>query len=324
MCWPLTPPIPSSPPTARSSRAAEELKQPDTTLIDERTRRSYGRREAGAVAELARRVVRVIGTFKLGTDFANDGNAVMTDRNFVRFFPDRRSGGASLRRVDLGLVKLAKGADAEAVAATIRRDMGTDLDVFTRQQLREREMRFWQSRTPIGTIFTIGLVMGFVVGVVICYQILATDVRNNLPEYATLKAMGYGNSALVRVVTGQALWLSCLGFLPGLALSIVFYAVLEAWDGSTAPAGDRPGEPRTGGLCLGRDRADVSGLQSICHPQGVSRRSGGAVQMIESLAASKVTRTTDDDVTVRVSGLNHDFGEGGGEDPRPEGNRPRT
>ena len=44
--------------------------------------------------------------------------------------------------------------------------------------------------------FGAGVVLGFVVGMVICYQILTSDVADHLPEYATLKAIGYTNRYL--------------------------------------------------------------------------------------------------------------------------------
>jgi putative ABC transport system permease protein len=44
---------------------------------------------------------------------------------------------------------------------------------------------------PSAFIFGLGVAMGFIVGIVIVYQILYTDVSDHLAEYATLKAMGY-------------------------------------------------------------------------------------------------------------------------------------
>jgi putative ABC transport system permease protein len=50
--------------------------------------------------------------------------------------------------------------------------------------------------------------MGFTVGTVIVYQILYSDVTDHLPEYATLKAMGYKNSYLLIVVFQEAIILA--------------------------------------------------------------------------------------------------------------------
>jgi putative ABC transport system permease protein len=60
---------------------------------------------------------------------------------------------------------------------------------------------------------------------VIVYQILYADVSDHLAEYATLKAMGYGDSYLFGVVFKEALLLSVLGYIPGLAISQGLYVV---------------------------------------------------------------------------------------------------
>src|SRR6185436_14690873 len=69
-----------------------------------------------------------------------------------------------------------------------------------------------------------GLLIGFVVGSVIVYQILYTDVIDHLKEYATLKAIGYSDRFLFGVVLQQAVILSVLGFFPGcLAAGGIFF-----------------------------------------------------------------------------------------------------
>jgi len=65
--------------------------------------------------------------------------------------------------------------------------------------------------------------MGLVVGIVIVYQILFADIAGHLSEYATLKAMGYSNGYLSRVVLGAAVILAIIGFIPGLGLAVFLY-----------------------------------------------------------------------------------------------------
>jgi len=48
-----------------------------------------------------------------------------------------------------------------------------------------------------------GTLVGFVVGMLISYQVIYTDLADQLPQYATLKGMGYGTSYLVRIVFEQ-------------------------------------------------------------------------------------------------------------------------
>lgn len=65
--------------------------------------------------------------------------------------------------------------------------------------------------------------MGFLVGVVIVYQVLHSDIADHLPQYATLKAMGYGNGFLLLTLAQESLILAILGYLPGLFLSLLLY-----------------------------------------------------------------------------------------------------
>jgi putative ABC transport system permease protein len=65
--------------------------------------------------------------------------------------------------------------------------------------------------------------MGLMVGMVIVYQILFTDVCSHLRGYATLKALGFSHRYLQHVVLGEASILACLGFVPGLLLSAGLY-----------------------------------------------------------------------------------------------------
>ena len=56
------------------------------------------------------------------------------------------------------------------------------------------------------------------------YQILFSDVQDHLREYATLKAIGYSNMFLSRIVLSEAILLAFIGFLPGLAISLLVYS----------------------------------------------------------------------------------------------------
>jgi putative ABC transport system permease protein len=74
----------------------------------------------------------------------------------------------------------------------------------------------------------LGVIVGFIVGIVIVYQILHTEVSDQLPEYATLKAMGYTDRYLFSIVLQEALLLAILGFLPGMAASIGLYQIAQS------------------------------------------------------------------------------------------------
>jgi putative ABC transport system permease protein len=205
-----------------------DLKILDNILLDRKSKRAYGIVETGINRELSGHKVHVVATFQLGTDFTTDGNVIMSDVTFAHMFPDEVAPAETLNLVDVGVVRLAPDADVESVRRAVREVLPDDVNVFTKEEFGNQEKKYWQTATPVGFIFQFGLVMGFIVGAVICYQIISTDVSEHLPEYATLKAIGYHDLFLSSIVLRQTLWLSLLGFVPGLGLSWLLYRVLDA------------------------------------------------------------------------------------------------
>jgi putative ABC transport system permease protein len=168
----------------------------------------------------------VTGTFRLGTDFINDGTVIMSDHNYLKFLPDRTARPPHLNRVEVGVVRLAEGADLPAVQRYLQDALPDDVSVLTKEELVDLESRYWRANTPIGFIFSLGMVVGFAIGTIICYQILYTNVRNYLPQFATMKAMGFTNAFLVGVVLQQSLVLAVLGFIPGVGVAQVLFWVV--------------------------------------------------------------------------------------------------
>lgn len=211
-----------------------KLAERNTALYDVKNKPAYGV-DPGRLngqrdgLELSGQSLRIVGTFTLGTDFANDGNLVMSAANFARYFPAR--GGDPLDAVTLGLIRVERDANVETVVERLVAALPDDVAVYTKQQFIGREMAFWRRSTPIGYIFAVGTIMGFFVGVVICYQVIYADIAGHMREFATLKAMGYRSRYFVGVVLRQALYLSLLGFAPGLLASLLLYAVLAHYTG---------------------------------------------------------------------------------------------
>lgn len=208
-------------------RFRPELLRQDTAIFDVSSRPEFGPvKELIAsgrdITEINGRKVKLIGTFKMGTTFAADGNVVMSDLNFHRIFPSR-----SPDQIDLGFVMLAPDANIDAAQAALLRLVGDEVRVLTYEQLVRFEQAYWENSAPLGFIFGFGTLMGLIVGMVIVYQILFTDIGNNIPQYATLVAMGYSQSYLRNIVFASSIYLAVLGFLPGLALSTVLYEVAE-------------------------------------------------------------------------------------------------
>ncbi|MBD0269745.1 MAG: FtsX-like permease family protein [Cyanobacteria bacterium Co-bin8] len=211
------------------SAQLSQLQLPDTALIDLRAREEVGPKQAGVISELAKRQLRIVGTFSLGTDFASgNGNLIMSDQNFLRFFANRgpNEDERSFATADIGLIKVVPGTDVDRLVQTLQASLPNDVLVLAKDGPNgfvERERTYWQENTTIGFVFTLLTAMGFVVGIILVYQILYTDVADHWSEYATLKAMGYNNLFLLNVVLQEAIILSVLGFIPGFLVSALIY-----------------------------------------------------------------------------------------------------
>ena len=215
---------------------AGRLNEPGAVLVDTKSQSKYGfpplqNDLAGYQGELSGHKVRLVGQFELGRDFANDGNVIVSPANFATFFPSRAPDDDPLGIVDVGLIRVGNLANATAIRDRLNAELPPDVTVFTKPEFLERERTFWRTRTPVGAIFSVGVIIGFVVGVTICYQIIYSTVADHMPEFATLKAMGYTDRYFVQLVLRKAIYLSFLGFIPGAVISWWLYKALAAQTG---------------------------------------------------------------------------------------------
>lgn len=201
-----------------------QLKQLNQVLFDRSSRPEYGaiadglQKQGTLEAEVNRQMIRVVGLFTIGASFAADGNVIASDSTFLKLFPERQPD-----KIEVGLVQLQPGTDPQLVKAQLTTMLGTDVRILTPEEFANVEKHYWESQGAIGFIFGLGVTVGFIVGIVIVYQILYTDVANHLPEYATLKAMGYGDRYLLGVLLQEALILAILGYIPGFLISLGLY-----------------------------------------------------------------------------------------------------
>ncbi|MDF5727902.1 MAG: ABC transporter permease DevC [Rhizonema sp. PD38] len=159
--------------------------------------------------------VRVGGLFSLGASFGVDGNLIASDSTFFRIFPNTRP----LDMIDIGAITLKPGVDPQKLVETLRQSLPKDVLIFTHEGFIDFEKQYWANRTPIGFILNLMLSMAAVVGVVIVYQILYSNISTQLVAYATLKAIGYANNYLLNVVFQQAFILAVFSYIPGFIIS---------------------------------------------------------------------------------------------------------
>jgi putative ABC transport system permease protein len=211
------------------NKELNKLSRPDSILFDQLSQPSLGDIPAliskrGEVSTImGNKRTYVVGLYELGSTMFTDGFVIMSDWNYKRHSKDNKQ----LENVSLGLLILEPGVNSQRVQMQLRKDLPPTLEVLNREELIEKEMKFWDA-DPSGIVLNFGAVIGFIVGVIVVYQVLYTDVSEHLPEYATLKAMGYSDFALLSIVLQEALILAVLGFIPGSLSSIGVYQLLSA------------------------------------------------------------------------------------------------
>jgi putative ABC transport system permease protein len=212
-------------------RVRSLLVRPDVLLVDTKTRREYGPRDGrcfgprdrGALVELSGVAVGIAGDYTCGAGLSSGGAAIMSERCLQQITPT-----VAHDRVSLGLIKIVPGENPREVADRLNDVLYDDVDVLTRQEVIGSELVHWVSETNYGLIFQTGVLVSLIVGMAIVYQVLGSDVASLLPEYATLKAMGYGNRYLTTVILQEALALALLGFASGVVISELLYGVTSA------------------------------------------------------------------------------------------------
>jgi putative ABC transport system permease protein len=205
----------------------DKLKIPDVVLFDRASRSEFGPVSAEfeqgkrVTTEVNNRRIKVGGLFRLGGSiFSADGLLMTSELNF------RRITSRSLNKPSLGLIKLEPGVNVQQVRDSLTARLPSDVSVLTLEDFINLEKQYWQDSSSIGYIFTLGAFLGFIVGSVIVYQVLYSDVSVHLGEYATLKAIGYTNTYLLGIVFQEALLLSILGYIPGFFLSLGVYNLI--------------------------------------------------------------------------------------------------
>ena len=158
---------------------SNELKLKGRVLFDELSRPEFGpiadqfRQGRLVETEIAGNRVRVSGLVKIGTSFGADGNLVTGTETFLDLMPNKSAGS-----IEVGLIRLKEDADLNETRNTLQQLLPDDVRVLTKQEFIDFEQNHWRSGTSIGFIFTLGAAMGFVVGCVIVYQVLYSDVTD--------------------------------------------------------------------------------------------------------------------------------------------------
>jgi putative ABC transport system permease protein len=214
---------------------SEVLKTPGYVLFDTLGNRNTGPIAAAFKSQGAQTMVlsdytktfRVMGLFKLGSTFAADSNLISSDTTAIQLAFRQ----INLGEISLGLLRLSPDADPKAIQTFLSKSYGKELQVLTKSELIAQERDYWNTASSFGVIFGFGTIMGLLVGGVVVYQVLYTDVSDHLKEYATLKAMGFADGFILLIVIQEAFLLGISSFIPATIISTGMYAFLTSASG---------------------------------------------------------------------------------------------
>lgn len=210
----------------------DKIKIHDVVLFDRNSRAEFGDVaekfeqgytnqiiEISAVNSLTGYRVKIGGLFSLSSSFGIDGYLIVSDSTFLRIFPNSRPA----EMTDVGTIILKPGVSQQKILQELQANLPDDVMIFTRQGFIDFEKQYWKNKTPIGFILNIMLSIASIVGVVIVYQILYSNISSQLVAYGTLNAIGYTSNYLFNVIFQQALILSFLGYILGFTISLCLY-----------------------------------------------------------------------------------------------------
>jgi len=206
----------------RIEAAKHRLRLEHRVLLNEQSHPDFGWQIRDQVRdwELGNQAVTLAGGFPMLRGFAADSTVICSDLNFLslcRFPPGQ---------VSFGFLKIRDGMVA-AARDELKARLPADVEPLTRAEILARETDHWVNQTSTGQLFAFGVLVAMVVATVVVYQVLSNDVREHLPEYATLKAMGYSLSRLGRVVVEQSLIYMVISYVFAVILAIVVYRATE-------------------------------------------------------------------------------------------------
>lgn len=185
--------------------------------------------DIGRVADVVGNAATIAGTFEMGTGLAANGAILGSRRTFDRLMP-----GGFADSVSMVLIDLKDGVTLDEGLAAVRGRLSEfsgqaqHAEAISLVEAKRRERDRWVTGSPIGLIFAMGVALAVIVGGVISYMILSSDVQAHLSEYATLRAMGYSDGFLVRTLLGQSTLLALVAFPPALATAWVLYEITSA------------------------------------------------------------------------------------------------
>src|SRR6266849_6614442 len=186
-----------------------DLKRGPYVFLDQSAIKRFGAFQVGDYREFVGYRLKIIGTTKNARSFTTTPVSFMDVDHAQRISSNLQPNRTSYIRV-----KLARGANLEAVRAEIQRRVPCN-DFFTGDEWANRTRNYWITNTGLGLNMFITVFLGCLVGIVVVAQTLYTSTMEHLKEFGTVKAIGGSNRDIYGILARQATISALVGFALG-------------------------------------------------------------------------------------------------------------
>ena len=201
-----------------------DLRRGPYMVLDDSAKKRWGAFAVNDYREILGRRLKIIGRTVDAKSFTT------TPLTFVDFRLAQALNESNLRgNTTYILVKLAPGADAEAVRAEMQRRLPYN-DVFTKAEWAKRSRKYWIDSTGLGLNMYITVFLGCLVGIVVVAQTLYTSTMEHIREFGTVKAIGGGNRDIYLILGKQATIAAVAGFALGALQAFALRPVMSRID----------------------------------------------------------------------------------------------
>jgi len=185
------------------------LRAPGRVFLNFQDRESFGSPYPGGTIEINGQRAVVAG-FLEGMNPHSPYYYMFSNIDDARAFTD-----FPLRRITFVAVGVLPGEKPEAVRDRLQMRM-PEVMTFTKKELHDMELRYFEKRSPVGVVFGMGTVLAALIGAGIVGVTLYSSVMDRLREFGTLKAIGASREDLFQILGAQAGLFSVAGYPLGL------------------------------------------------------------------------------------------------------------
>lgn len=160
--------------------------------------------KVGDTIELNDHRAVVVGICEVQRTFQSNPVVYTTYTRSLQFAPPQR------KLLSFVIAKAKPGEDVNVLCARIKAKTG--LDALSKAEFSKRTWIYFMKYTGIPINFGIAVALGFIVGTAIAGQTFYNFTLDNIRHFGALKAMGAGNSVLLRMILLQSALTGLIGY----------------------------------------------------------------------------------------------------------------